>query len=389
MSWDPCRVGMRGATSIAAVGLVIGVAVGCSSDEETRRPEPSLPSPVPDATMNLSQPRAVHLATRLPDGRILITGGCTLPGCEGFEEGRRSELFDPRQDGFLPGPTMATPRANGTATLLADGRVLVAGGYPGEGQAPTAHAELFDPEANRFEPIDDMAHGRAGHTATLLPDGRVILCGGVGADGEPLDSTEIFDPSSNTFSPGPRLSEPRAAHVAVRLGDRLILIGGERDSRALSTTDVLTDMEWTPGPTLRVPRVKHAAVALPDGRILVVGGAINTEGRHRLSSTELIDLASGRVDDGPRLSEGMYKLDGAVTSLSDGRVVIAGGTHLDVFDPQTNAIGRLDRPVVPRLSFATATALGGLRVLLAGGYDDLIDPTASARIVTIPRRTVD
>ena len=69
--------------------------------------------------------------------------------------------------------------------------------------------------------------------------------------------------------------------------------------------------------------------------MLVIGGSHDIEGTERLASTELLDLAAGTSLRGPDLSEPLYKLDGAVAELPDGRIVIAGGQQLDVYDPAT------------------------------------------------------
>ena len=143
---------------------------------------------------------------------------------------------------------------------------------------------------------------------------------------------------------------------------------------------------WLAGPDLLVARVKHAAVALPDRRILVVGGASSVEGRRRFDSTELIDLQTKDVSAGPSLSQGEYKLDGAVVEIPDGRVVIAGGTRLDIFDPQTDTVSVLAQPMGPGLAFLSATAVAHRLVLIAGGYDRDIIPTSRAVLVTIPQR---
>jgi hypothetical protein len=92
------------------------------------------------------------------------------------------------------------------------------------------------------------------------------------------------------------------------------------------------------------------------------------------------------VSAGPSLSQGEYKLDGAIVELPDGRVVIAGGTHLDLFDPQTDTVSVLAQPVGPQLAFLSATAVAHRLVLIAGGYDRDIIPTSRAVLVTIPRR---
>ncbi|MDQ3164793.1 MAG: hypothetical protein M3Q17_01290 [Actinomycetota bacterium] len=331
------------------------------------------------------QPRAVHHASTLPDGRVLITGGCTTAGCGGFPAARVSELYDPVTGRFTPGPTMLSPRASNTATVLRDGRILLVGGYPGEGMPAMAAAEVFDPVSERFSAVAAMDTARANHTATLLSDGRVLVAGGSDQNGETLRSTEIFDPRTATFSTGPQLSEPRAAHAAVALSDRIVLVGGSPGRRALATTDVFVNQAWAPGPELRTPRVKHAVAALPGGRILVVGGAPGTEGRTLLASTEVIDLGTGDVTPGPPLSEGEYKLDGALVTLPDHRVVIAGGHRIEVYDPADHAITVLPSPTLPRRSFVTATAVGPGTVLMAGGYDDAIVPTDDAHLVTIPR----
>lgn len=357
-----------------------------SSAPESSAPESSAPeSSAPHSDLQLSQPRAVHRATLLNDGRVLVTGGCTAPGCGGFDAGRRAELYD-AASGLVPDAEMATPRASGTATLLRDGRVLLTGGYPGEGLDPTRAAEVYDPDADAFEAVGDLATARADHTATLLPDGRVLVAGGFDATGEALDSTELFDPATGVFGPGPPLLAPRAAHVAVLAGPDLVLVGGTESTEALAATEVLDVRtgQWSSGPDLATPRVKLGAVAIGAGRVFVVGGATDTEGRGKLSSSELVDVSAGTVTAGPELSEGEYKLDGAVATLPDGRVVVGGGSALEVYDADVGSVRRVEVPSYDARSFRTVTTVGPDAVLVLGGYDAGIVPTDAAYLVLIP-----
>jgi hypothetical protein len=355
-------------TALAALALA---ATACSETSE------------PTSRLALPEPRAVHQTTPLADGRLLITGGCTLPGCEGAAEGRRSVLFDPQDGAFEAGPTMRRARLSHTATRLDDGRVLLTGGYPGEGGAATASAELYDPRGGTFTETGAMGAARADHTATLLGDGTVLIAGGRDAEGAALASTELYDPVTGRFAPGPQLLAPRAAHTATLAGGDVVVVGGARTERALARTEMLRDGRWREGPPLATPRVKHAAVALRDGRLLVVGGAVDVEGRALLDDTELLDPRRGRVTAGPRLPDGQYKLSGAVVTLPDGRVAIAGGERVVLFDPRSDTVRTVEHAAVPRRSFVTAS-LAGDELLVAGGYDGRIVPTAAARLVAIP-----
>ena len=336
----------------------------------------------------LSQPRAVHRALPLVDGTVLLVGGCSTIGCGGFDESRTSEVVDPATGQARPGPVMAQPRASGTATTLPDGRVLLVGGYPGEGRPPTAGIEVFDPTTVSFAAAGTLHAGRADHTTTVLPGGRILVVGGFGTDGEALASTEVVDLAEGTTTAGPPLPEPRAAHAATLVGDRLLVVGGSSQYGAVPTMAVLEGSTWTTGQDLAVPRVKHAAVALVDGRVLVVGGSTTVEGRKLLASTEIVTMpagaGTGSVTAGPDLAFAQYKLDGAVVPLPDGRVVIAGGPRVEVFDPADDTMATVQEPAQQRRSFVTATVVGERQVLVAGGYDAEIVPTASARVVTVP-----
>lgn len=374
-------------------GLIVAlIGLAACSGQPASAPEsamPGLPTSKASAkalSFHLGKPRAAHRATTLADGRVLLSGGCTTAGCDGFGAARVIEIYDPRSRKLSEGPRLASPRASHSATLLADGRVLFAGGYPGEGRAPTATAEIYDPGSGRLTAAGDLLQPRAGHTATLLKDGRVLIAGGFDAAGRALRTTEYFDPAANAFTAGPELSAARAAHAAVRMGDRAVLIGGTSTGAALSSTDVLAHGTWRPGPTLKVGRIKHAALGLPRGELLVIGGSPTIEGEVLLDSTELVGLDSGRVWAGPQLSEGEYKLEDAVAALPDGRVVIAGGHRIDVYDPTNRSMTVLGEPALPRLSFRTASALDAHTVLLAGGYDASIVPTDQAVVVAIPPR---
>ena len=366
---------MRGWVAALVLGLTL---TGCSSDQ----PRPPRQPTDAAGSLALDQPRAAHRATLLADGRVLITGGCTEPGCGGFDAGRRSELYDGGR--LVPGPTMTTARASGTATLLADGRVLLVGGYPGEGEPPTAAAEVFDPAVGAFSPVGGLQDARADHTATLLPDGQVLIAGGFDVNGRAMRDSELFDPADNEFAPGPEMSTPRAAHVSVALGDTVVLIGGTTDAAALGTTDVLRDGRWQPGPHLLTPRVKMGAAPLGDAQVFVVGGSTDTEGRSRLDSSELLNLRTGEVAAGPSLAVGEYKLDGAVAALPDGRIVVPAGGTLEVFDPSSDTFSTLDVTTYDARSFRTVTPIGDAQVLVAGGYDEAIAPTDAAMLVRIP-----
>ena len=131
---------------------------------------------------------------------------------------------------WVPAPNLHEGHVAHTATLLKDGRVLIAGGTDVYG-LPRASSELFDPKVNRWTRAADMIHARASHAATLLSDGSVLVTGGETGLGifpiESLASAEIYHPTSNSWTAAAAMHVPRRMHSSIRLRDgRVLVVGG-------------------------------------------------------------------------------------------------------------------------------------------------------------------
>jgi N-acetylneuraminic acid mutarotase len=202
---------------------------------------------------SLLEARAQHTATLLADGRVLVAGG---RGRDATDTLGSTELFDPKTNGWRRGPPMTTARAGHTATLLDDGRVLVVGGTAParDGSArldALDSAEVFEPKTNTWRLVGPLAEARNGHTATKLADGSVLVVGGARPVHQHLASVERFDPSRETFSKAASLSLGRWLHEAVRLGDGSVVVVGGRSNQ------VATASGPTPRPGLPLDAVER------------------------------------------------------------------------------------------------------------------------------------
>jgi hypothetical protein len=175
--------------------------------------------------------REGHTATLLSDGRVLVTGGCNNSDsskiiCDKYLN--TAEIYDPSEDTFSPTGAMNASRSNHTATLLADGKVLITGGT--NGTATLATAEIYDPTTGKFTVVSDMGAARMNHTASILPNGTVLIAGG--QSDTHLSSAEIFTPAAGSFTTlSTSLSVPRSMHTATVLADgRVLFTGGENGS---------------------------------------------------------------------------------------------------------------------------------------------------------------
>lgn len=184
----------------------------------------------------LSAPRQWARSTELDDGRVLISGGRDA-GAGGAVLGTL-ELYDPHSQLFSGAAPLATARSEHSATLLADGRVLLAGGL-GAGGLVLGAVEIFDPQTGTSSPVAPMHEPRYQHTATLLQNGRILVSGGLGLQlGQPMSeaaasarqSCEIYDPLSDSWSLTTSLPRPTYAHAATRLPNgRVLITGGVQD----------------------------------------------------------------------------------------------------------------------------------------------------------------
>lgn len=171
--------------------------------------------------------RRGHTSTRLADGRVLIAGGITCCDTTGEIVADTAEIYDPVGGGFEPTGSMATPRTFHAATLLADGRVLVTGGFAATDASMTASAEVYDPSTGRFSPVGAMQVARVVHSAILLTDGRVLALGGL----EASEATDVFDPTEDRWSAGPILAPAWGASTVTLLRNgRVLVFGGENAS---------------------------------------------------------------------------------------------------------------------------------------------------------------
>ena len=274
--------------------------------------------------------------------------------------------------GFNLTGSMAVPRSSGhTATLLPNGKVLVAG-LPDKG---SINAEVYDPVAGTFSSTGDMVDGRSTHSATLLNNGMVLLTGGWHF--QELSTAELYDPNTGTFSSTAGLmTTARAEHSSTLLNNgQVLLVGGlDGSGNPLRTAELYDPATGTFSPTgsMAVERKEHTATLLNDGTVLIVGGAVAITQESTVPDAELYDPATGTFS--PTGNMTSARSQHAATLLSDGKVLISGGIDgvgylatAELFDPATQSFTATTGVMGAARSYHTATLLPDGTVLIAGG----------------------
>ena len=318
---------------------------------------------------SMNKNRAAHTATLLNNGKVLIAGGFS-----GDENGMAStEIFDTATKTFSSGSNLSVARASHTATLLPDGKVLIAGGFNGN---YLDSAEIYDTKTGKFTAAGKMTMPRSEHIAVLLGNGKVLLAGGVGTGWTFLANAEIYDSATNTFTKTGNMTAARESHTATLLKDGTVLITGGHQGRR-SAIEIYQSAEifnpkngtFTAVANLLVKRHKHDAVLLNDGRVLIVGGSDERDARGSYKNVEIYNPKTKDFANLGEMNLARYKLQGTTILLKNGKVLIAGGSNqAEIFDPATNtfevASGNFERV---RL-FSTATLLPDGQTLIVGGY---------------------
>ena len=344
------------------------VLLSCSSGEASK-PLASAGSVAPAATMVTA--RSGHTATLLRDGKVLIAGG--MNGNGNYFDG--IEIFDPTANTSKPFRSMSVSRVGHTATLLPDGKVLIAGGFNGD---YIQGAELYDPATDRFTPTGPLTSPRSSHVAVLLGNGRVLLIGGVGAGYTFLGTAEIYDPTTGKFTVTGNMTTPREGHTATLLKNGKVLVaGGHKDRREAMVVYSSAELydpaagKFAATGDMSIIRHKHAAVSLADGNVLIAGGSDKRDSRGQYSSAEIYDSSKGIFRSIGNMRYARYKLPAAAVLLRDGRVLIAGGSRrVEVYDPLKESFGLVTGELDAARSFASATVLNDGRVFIVGGYDE-------------------
>lgn len=281
----------------------------------------------------------------LPSGDSLFVGG--FRGRTGSTA--TSERLDAKRAAFAQASEDGAPpaieeRELFAATRLQDGRYLLSGGYSTLQRKTLDSAEIFDPQKSSFTATTGrLRHARFGHTGVLLPNGKVLILGGkVLATEQRVQSAELFDPATGTFSETGALTIGRDRCTAWLLpmpaGDRsrirvLVAGGSARDggtapAKACEIYNVSTG-KFALGPELVRDRMAHTATALGDGRVLLVGGWSNSENA-TTQQTELWDPKQEQFVPAGRLSHGRH--DHVAVRLRNGSVLVAGGKEAPARD---------------------------------------------------------
>jgi len=323
----------------------------------------------------MSVPRVYDTATLLYDGTVLIAGGYSVFSAN-VAALTGAELHDPLMATFSPAGNMIAARAGHTATLLSDGRVLIAGGYSSitsQGlPLASAAAEIYDPSIGAFIETGPMSVPRWGHTATLLNDGRVLIAGGL-LNGYAIASAEIYDPVTKIFTPTGDMTIARTGHIDTLLPDGKVFIapgddGG--DNRTADIYDLATggfrSVNWH---STRL--TAGSASLLPNGKLLFT--LQPPEGDFDSKFATLYDVSTALFEDTPPMEDPSYWPSSTI--LPNGSVLLTGSDagcglgaqFAEFYDAATAAFSSLPNMLAAR-SGHRATLLEDGTVLLAGGH---------------------
>jgi hypothetical protein len=318
---------------------------------------------------SLLEARAGHTATLLPDGRVVVAGGYSASESQPYTALSSVEIYDPGTKQFQKAGSLLYARSDHVAALLGNGQILVAGGKGYDGQA-IASAEIFDPNTGVSVTVGPMAQARIGATAVTLSDGRILIVGGDSNVAYP--TAEIFDPQSLTFS---SLVAPLGGGsvAAVKMTDGRVLVAGGSDQNGPSAAAAIFDPAsntFLNVKPLSIGREGASAGLLPDGTVMIVGGAgpskqVNTTG-------EIFDPVTDAFGD--PIALGDYRWQGTVTALPDDTVLMVGG--VDEYDYPLGTVERDTPGNVPNpigtmstsRAGQTATLLADGNVLIVGGW---------------------
>ena len=324
-------------------------------------------------------------ATMLDDGRVLVAGGSNASGLLANAEVVSAD------GSTVAVAAMNMARTGHTATKLKDGRVLITGGSIAGGAA-TATAEIFTPWSGAWTPVS-MTVARRHHTATLIKgeSGLVVIAGGENAGGV-LSSVEVFDPAAGAFAPlAAAMSSARTRHAAAPLPDgQVIVIGGSTGPSVAGTTDIVNALTGAvfAGPSMTDARMNFTATELLNGDVLVAGGVGGANGTTEFAAAEKLVVATGVFIPanglpGPRQGHQAVRLPG------NAGVLIVGGTaydqplrSVDLFLPESQVFRMTSPTDIEHTAGALAPLGTGLAVSAGGAGTAAVETYAFATVTT-------
>jgi hypothetical protein len=325
-------------------------------------------------TGSLNEGRYAHTATSLADGKVLVTGGWGVLGGGYFTTLATAEVYDPVTSAFTQTGSMVQPRISSAAVRLVSGRVLVVGGWGPVNNGPytaLASAEIYDPATGAFSRTGDMATARSDMTATLLPDGTVLVVGGAGASYSYLATAEIYDPVSGTFSPtSTPMVAPRDFHTTTLLPNgRALVAGGCLQYACPAELYDVASRSFTAAAVMGSSHFGHSATLLRDGRVLIAGDPYGPAELYDPSTAVFTQAGGSTRERSP-----------ATVLLPNGNVLFTGGgsKYAERYEPASDAF----QPVAAlreARSAHTATLLPDGTVLVAGGVGSFFPSRTAER----------